>query len=62
MNDFIQFLSGLFGNYTPVLSSDGSAAIGMAGVDFPYVFRAIIFIVVIYSVFNLLGGIICKTY
>lgn len=62
MNEFIQFLNGLFGNYTPVVSSDGSVAIGMAGVDYPYVFRALLFVIVVYSVFKLLGAIITKTY
>ena len=62
MNEFISFLNGLLGYYTPVVASDGSIPYGLAGVDFPYVFRAILFIVVIYSVFKLLGGVICRTY
>ena len=62
MNDFIQFLNSLFGAYTPVVDSSGQIAVGMAGVDYPYVFRAILFVVVVYSVFKLLGAIITKTY
>ena len=62
MNDFIQFLNNLFGTYSPVVSSDGTVAIGMAGVDYTYVFRAILFVVVVYSVFKLLGAIITKIY
>lgn len=62
MNEFIQFLNSLFGTYTPVADSSGQIAAGMAGVDYPYVFRAILFVVVVYSVFKLLGAIITKTY
>ena len=62
MNDFIDFLNDLFGNYTPVVDSNGVIPAGMAGVDFPYVFRAVLFVVVVYCVFKVIGAIICKTY
>lgn len=62
MNEFISFLDSLLGNYTPVVDSSGVIPSGLAGVDFPYVFRAVFFAIVIYSVFKLLGAIITKTY
>ena len=62
MNEFISFLDSLLGNYTPVVDGSGVIPSGLAGVDFPYVFRAVLFAIVIYSVFKLLGAIITKTY
>lgn len=62
MNEFITFINNLLGNYSPVTMADGTIPAGLAGVDFPFVFRAIVFCIVVYSVFKLLGGIICKTY
>lgn len=62
MNEFISFLNSLFGTYTPVVDGSGVIPSGMAGVDFPYIFRALLFVIVVYSVFKLLGGIITKTY
>lgn len=62
MNEFIAFLDNLLGVYTPVLDSAGNIPPGFAGVDFSFVFRAIIFCIVVHSVFRIFGGIICKTY
>lgn len=62
MNDFIAFLNNLLGTYTPVLNSDGTIAPGFAGLDIPYIFRAIIFSIVVYSLFRVLGGMICKNF
>ena len=62
MNEFISFLNSLLGNYTPVTDGSGVIPAGLAGVDFPYVFRAVLFAIVVYSVFKLLGAIITKTY
>ena len=62
MNEFISFLSDLLGPYCPVVNPDGTIAAGFAGVDFPFIFRAIIFCIVIYSVFRVIGGLICKNY
>lgn len=62
MNAFITFLDGLFGTYSPVVAPDGSIPSGMAGLDVPYICRAVLFIIIIHSIFKLIGGIICKTY
>lgn len=62
MNEFIAFFESLLGVYTPVLNIDGSVAVGMAGVDFPYIFRCIFFGIVVFSVLRIIGGVICKTY
>lgn len=62
MNEFITFLNNLLGPYVPVVNPDGTIAAGLAGVDFPFVFRALIFSIVVYSVFRVLGGLICKNY
>lgn len=60
MNDFISFLSNLLGNYTPVVDSSGVIPPGLAGCDWPYIVRAALFLVLIYSIFRILGGLICK--
>lgn len=60
MEGFIQFLQNLLGTYTPVVNSEGIIPPGMAGVDWPYVIRAVIFMIVIWSMFRILGGLICK--
>lgn len=58
----IDFLNSVLGVYTPVLNPDGYIAAGMAGIDFPYIFRCIFFLVVIYSVLRIIGGCVCKMY
>lgn len=62
MNEFITFLNNLLGVYSPVTDSSGVIPAGFAGLDIPYIFRAVIFCIVVYSVFKLVGAIICKTY
>lgn len=58
----IAFLQSVLGAYTPVLNPDNTVAIGLAGVDFPYVFRAVFLALVVYSVLKCIGGCICKMY
>lgn len=60
MNDFIRFIENLLGVYTPVVDSSGVIPSGFSGVDWPYMVRALIFVIVIYSVFRIIGGLICK--
>lgn len=62
--------TAIFGTYTPVTSdsavaaADGSVTIvtevasGMAGVDWPYVLGVLLFAVVLYSFFRLVGAIL----
>lgn len=58
----IEFFQSVLGSYSPILNPDGSIAIGMAGLDFPYIFRAVFLLVVVYSVLKCIGGMICKMY
>lgn len=63
MNTLKTFLDALLGVYTPVtyvIGNDNVIPAGLAGVDFPYVFRAIIFAIVLYAILRILGGMICK--
>ena len=62
--------TAIFGTYTPVTSdsavaaADGTVTIvtevasGMAGVDWPYVLGVLLFAVVMYSFFRLVGAIL----
>ena len=58
----IEFFRTVLGTYTPIVNPDGFVAAGFAGVDFPYVFRAIFLALVVYSVLKCVGGCICKMY
>lgn len=58
----IEFFQSVLGSYTPVLNPDGFVAAGLAGVDFPYVFRAVFLALVVYSVLKCIGGMICRMY
>lgn len=58
----IEFFRTVLGTYTPICNPDGTVAMGMAAIDFPYVFRAVFLLVVVYSVLKCLGGCICKMY
>lgn len=62
-NSLKDFLDHLLGSYTPVTyTADGVdiVAFGAAGVDWAYITRAAVFVVLIWSVFRILGGILCK--
>lgn len=65
----LQSLLALLGEYTPILTTyetvlaDGTihtyeaVAQGVAGVDWPWVAGALLFIVVIYCILRMIGGI-----
>lgn len=64
MNGFVEFLSGLLGPYIPITYNlEGNSVIpsGLAGVDWPYIIRAVVFIVVLWSILRILGGMLCRT-
>lgn len=67
----VDFISSILGEYTPVtyeaVYGIGSDVVrynvvppGLAGVDWLYVLSGVLFIVAVYSVFKILGGLICK--
>lgn len=60
MVPFRDFLDGLLGTYTPVVDSAGSIASGFAGVDYPYLIRAVVFCIVLFCVLRTIGGMICR--
>ena len=46
----------IFGQYTPVVDpATGAVAVGFAGVDWPYLAGVLLFALVLYSFFRLLG-------
>ena len=46
----------IFGTYTPVLDPvSGSVAVGLAGVDWPYVSGVLLFALVLYGLLRFLG-------
>ena len=57
------FMDILLGTYTPNTYVDNGVTIiasGCAGVDWCYIVRAVAFLLVLYSVFRLVGGLFCK--
>lgn len=62
-NTLKQFFDILLGEYVPVSYMYGEDTIipsGMAGMDWPYIVRAVAFLLVFYCIFRLLGVILCK--
>lgn len=60
---FRQFLSDLLGTYNPpmyIYQQESIIPDGFAGVDWVYLIRAVVFVVVLWSVLRLLGGLICR--
>ena len=59
-----EFLESVLGTYTPQSYVDEFGheiiASGVAGVDWTYVFTGILFVVVIYCVFRILGSFLTK--
>lgn len=60
------FLDSILGTYTPMFYTDSSGAVvhltGIGSVDYPYLIRACVFLVTMYCVYKIIGGLICKTY
>ena len=60
------FLDSILGTYIPMVATlpDGSIVPlgGVAGVDYPYLIRAAVFLLTMYAVYKIIGGLICKNY
>lgn len=60
------FLDSILGTYIPMVTTlpDGSVIPlgGVAGVDYPYLIRAAVFLLTMYCVYKIIGGLICKNY
>lgn len=57
------FLDNVLGVYSPIMyeySSQNIIPDGFAGVDWPYIIRALVFVVALWSIFRMIGGIVCK--
>lgn len=64
METFADFLNTVLGDYVPstiTIAGEKIALNGMAGVDWPYIVRALVLIVVIYCLLKMVGGLIWKT-
>lgn len=62
MSTFRAFLDSVLDTYVPVMASDGTIPSGLAGVDWSYVFAGLLLCIVVWSVFKILGGMICKNF
>lgn len=60
------FLDAILGTYIPMVTvmPDGTVVPlgGVAGVDYPYIIRAAVFLLTMYAVYKIIGGLICKNY
>lgn len=67
------FIDSLLGTYVPqtyehfVTLTDGTQGLenvipdGLAGVDWSYIIAGLVFVILIYSIFRTIGGLICKS-
>lgn len=59
-----EFLESVLGTYTPVSYTDSYGVTiipdGLSGIDWTYVLTALLFIVVVYSVFRILGSFLSR--
>lgn len=63
MSSFRSFLDSVLGAYTAVTYQYGNESIipdGFAGVDWPYLVRAVALLIVVWCVLRLIGGLICR--
>lgn len=58
MTNFRNLIISLFGTYAPLVNSDGSYVEGIAGVDWTYILGVQLFIVVLYCVLRMIGGVL----
>lgn len=62
MSAILDFLRSVLGNYNPILSPDGWPVSGISGVNFEYLLAGSLLVVCIYSVFRIIGGLICRNF
>ena len=53
-------IESIFGVYTPVTDAEGVVVSGMAGVDWPYIAGAVLFAIVLFCFFKLVGVVLKK--
>lgn len=51
-----QLMINLFGNYSPLTDSNGEIITTISGLDFPYIFGVIIFIIILFCLLKIVGG------
>ena len=54
------FLDSLLGTYTPIMDSNGIIPYGFAGVDWSYLIRALVFVIILYAILRIIGGVVCR--
>ena len=61
-----EFVESILGTYCPTfgISEDGTVYVlsGVAGLDWSYIFTGILFCIVVYAFFKIIGGIICRIF
>lgn len=62
INTFRDFLNNVLGPYMPVVSQNGDIPAGFAGVDWSFIFAGVLLVVTVYSVYKIIGGMICKIF
>lgn len=53
-------IQNIFGVYTPIMDSNGVIPSGAAGVDWGYVAGVLLFAIVLFCFFKIVGGLIKK--
>lgn len=55
------YISSILGSYNPVIV-DGVVVQGVAGLDWEYIVTGALLLITIYSVFKIIGGMICRNF
>lgn len=58
MTTIKDILISLFGEYEPLLDSNEEIITTIAGLDYPYILSVILFIVCVYGVLRIIGGLV----
>lgn len=63
MRDLVDSILGLYVPQYAILEDGTIAALhGVAGLDWSYIFTGILFCIVVYAFFKIIGGIICRIF
>lgn len=62
MYALVEFVNSVLGDYVPVVDNLGNIPAGFSGVNWEYVCCGALLVLTVYSVFKILGGMICKIF
>lgn len=58
MNNFVEFIEGIFGEYQPIVQFDDALQGYVTYADWGYIASVLVYLIVVFFFFKTLGGII----